>query len=214
MEDPEKAAGLIVELVRNRLPGFYHTAPQGIQVLTPMQRGAVGAANLNQLLQDAVNPAVTDARGNTTPELHRGGYGFRPGDKVMHIRNNYDKEVFNGDIGVIESLDAAEKTLSSRFDERSVAYEAGELDEIVLAYATTVHKAQGAEYPIVVMPVMMTHFTMLQRNLLYTGVTRAKKAFVLVGQKKAVAYCVRNVTVTRRNTLLAERLSGKIRQMI
>ena len=214
MEDPEKAAGLIVELVRNRLPGFYHTAPQGIQVLTPMQRGAVGAANLNQLLQDAVNPAVTDARGNTTPELHRGGYTFRPGDKVMQIRNNYDKEVFNGDIGVIESLDAAEKTLSIRFDDRSVAYEAGELDEIVLAYATTVHKAQGAEYPIVVMPVMMTHFTMLQRNLLYTGVTRAKKAFVLVGQKKAVAYCVRNVTVTRRNTLLAERLSGKIRQMI
>ncbi len=214
MEDPEKAAGLIVELVRNRLPGFYHTAPQGIQVLTPMQRGAVGAANLNQLLQDAVNPAVTDARGNTTPELHRGGYAFRPGDKVMQIRNNYDKEVFNGDIGVIESLDAAEKTLSIRFDDRSVAYEAGELDEIVLAYATTVHKAQGAEYPIVVMPVMMTHFTMLQRNLLYTGVTRAKKALVLVGQKKAVAYCVRNVTVTRRNTLLAERLSGKIRQMI
>lgn len=132
----------------------------------------------------------------------------------MQIRNNYDKEVFNGDIGVIESLDAAEKTLSIRFDDRSVAYEAGELDEIVLAYATTVHKAQGAEYPIVVMPVMMTHFTMLQRNLLYTGVTRAKKALVLVGQKKAVAYCVRNVTVTRRNTLLAERLSGKIRQMI
>ena len=210
VEDPEKAAPLIVDLVQNRLPKFYQVVPRAIQVLTPMQRGVVGAVNLNQLLQAAVNPAGADSRGSAAPELHRGGYTFRPGDKVMQIRNNYDKEIFNGDIGTIESIDPDDRTLIIQFDGRNVTYDAAELDEIVLAYATTVHKAQGAEYPIVVMPVMMTHFALLQRNLLYTGVTRAKKALVLVGQKKAVGYCVRNVTVDRRNTLLAERLSGKM----
>ncbi|MBQ8072232.1 MAG: ATP-dependent RecD-like DNA helicase [Clostridia bacterium] len=208
-EDPEKAATLIVDLVRNRLPRYYGTDPQAIQVLTPMQRGAVGAVNLNQLLQAAVNPAAPGSPGGAAPELRRGGYAFRPGDKVMQIRNNYEKEVFNGDIGTIQRMDTDERTLTILFDDRSVLYDAAELDEIVLAYATTVHKAQGAEYPIVVMPVMMTHFTMLQRNLLYTGVTRARKALVLVGEKKAVAYCVKNVTVDGRNTLLAERLAGK-----
>ena len=175
-----------------------------------MQRGVVGAANLNQILQAAINPSVTDSRGNVTPELHRGGYAFRPGDKVMQIKNNYDKEVFNGDIGTVQSIDPIDRTLTILFDDRCVEYDVTELDEVTLAYATTVHKAQGAEYPIVVMPVMMTHFAMLQRNLLYTGVTRAKKALVLVGQKKAVGYCVRNVTVDKRNTLLAERLSGAV----
>lgn len=208
-EDPEQAAQTIVSLVRDRLPKFFHTEPRAIQVLTPMQRGAVGAMNLNQLLQAAVNPPVPPPRDGEPAELRRGGYLFRPGDKVMQIKNNYDKEVFNGDIGVIDSLDPAERTLTIRFDDRSVAYDAMELDEVVLAYATTIHKAQGAEYPIVVMPVMMTHFMMLQRNLLYTGVTRAKKAIVLVGQKKAVGCCVRNMNVSRRNTLLAERLNGK-----
>ena len=211
LEEPEKAASLIVDLVCSRLPKFYGVSPQLIQVLTPMQRGAVGAANLNQALQAAVNPPVTDSKGNITPELHRGGYTFRPGDKVMQIRNNYDKEVFNGDIGTIQTIDPNEKTLTILFNDRGIAYDATELDEIVLAYATTVHKAQGAEYPIVVMPVMMTHFMMLQRNLLYTGVTRAKRALVLVGQKKAVGYCVRNATVDKRNTLLAERLCGKVK---
>ena len=210
MEDPEKAAPLIVDLVRNRLPKFYGVSPLQIQVLTPMQRGPVGAVNLNQALQAAINPSVTDSRGNTAPELRRGGYAFRPGDKVMQIRNNYDKEVFNGDIGTIQGIDAEDRSLTILFDDRGVGYDVTELDEIVLAYATTVHKAQGAEYPIVVMPVMMTHFTMLQRNLLYTGVTRAKKALVLVGQKKAVSYCVKNLTVDKRNTLLSERLSGKV----
>ena len=209
-EEPEKAAEIIVDLVKNRLPKYYHVLPQAIQVLTPMQRGVVGAANLNQLLQAAVNPPVRDYKGNPGPELHRGGYIFRAGDKVMQIKNNYDKEVFNGDIGMIEKIDPEDRTLAVRFDDRSIEYDATELDEMVLAYATTVHKAQGAEYPIVVMPVMMTHFMMLQRNLLYTGVTRAKKILVLVGQKKAVGYCVRNVTVDKRNTLLAERLKGMV----
>ena len=210
-EEPEKAVPLITALIRDRLPRFYHVRPQEIQLLTPMQRGVVGAANLNQVLQEALNPASPpDKFGNSTPELHRGGYTFRPGDKVMQIRNDYDKEVFNGDIGVVASINLEERSLSVAFDERAVDYDVSELDELVLAYATTVHKAQGAEYPIVVMPVMMTHFVMLQRNLLYTGVTRAKRGLVLVGQKKAVAYCVRNVTVDKRNTLLAERLKGTI----
>ena len=211
VEEPEEAVPLLVDLVRNRLPGYYGVDPQSIQVLTPMQRGFVGAANLNQALQAAVNPSAPDSHGNSAPELRRGGYTFRAGDKVMQIRNNYDKEVFNGDIGVIRAIDPDDRSLTVLFDDRSIEYDVTELDEIVLAYATTVHKAQGAEYPIVVMPVMMTHFKMLQRNLLYTGVTRAKKALVLIGQKKAIGYCVRNVTVDKRNTLLAERLSGKVR---
>ncbi len=204
-EDPGQAAQDIVSLVRDRLPKYYRVPPQAIQVLTPMQRGAVGAVSLNQLLQAALNPP----REGETPGLRRGGYCFRPGDKVMQIRNNYDKEVFNGDIGSVDSVDASGQTLVIRFDGRPVEYDTSELDEITLAYATTVHKAQGAEYPIVVMPVMMTHYMMLQRNLLYTGVTRARRAIVLVGQKKAVGCCVRNMTVRTRNTLLAERLSGK-----
>ena len=209
-EDPDQAAGIVVDLVRNRLPKYYGVAPQSIQVLTPMQRGAVGAANLNQLLQAAVNPPLPAKPGAPAAELHRSGYTYRAGDKVMQIRNNYDKEVFNGDIGVIQKIDMDDRSLVILFDDRPVEYDVTELDEIVLAYATTVHKAQGAEYPIVVMPVMMTHYNMLQRNLLYTGVTRAKKILVLVGQKKAVSCCVQRLSVDKRNTLLAERLSGKI----
>jgi exodeoxyribonuclease V alpha subunit len=125
----------------------------------------------------------------------------------MQIRNNYDKEVFNGDIGTIEQINPEDRTLSVRFDDRSVEYDATELDEMVLAYATTVHKAQGAEYPIVVMPVMMTHFVMLQRNLIYTGITRAKKAVVLVGNSQALGYAIRNDRVSQRNSLLAGRLT-------
>ena len=124
----------------------------------------------------------------------------------MQIRNNYDKEVFNGDIGVVEDVDLEERALSVNFDGRSVEYDVTELDELVLAYATTIHKSQGSEYPIVVMPVTMNHFVMLQRNLIYTGITRAKKILVIVGTKKALGYAVRNVTVSDRNTLLKERL--------
>ena len=204
VENPEEAARIIVHLVQTRLPGYFHVPPAVIQVLTPMQRGVIGATNLNQALQAALNPATGG------PELHRGGYAFRTGDKVMQIRNDYDKEVFNGDIGTVEQIDLEERTLRIRFDDRLVSYDVSELDEVVLAYATTIHKAQGAEYPIVVMPIMMSHYMMLQRNLLYTGVTRAKRALMLVGTKKAIGYCVRNLTVDQRNTLLAERLEGKV----
>ncbi len=198
-EQPEQAAQLIVDLVCRRLPQYYHVDYSAIQVLTPMQRGVVGAVNLNQLLQAALQPSPGAC-------LTRGGIRYISGDRVMQIRNNYDKEVFNGDIGTVISVDLEERTLQVRFDERMVAYDISELDEVTLAYATTVHKAQGAEYPIVVMPVLMSHFTMLQRNLLYTGVTRAKRVMVLVGTRKALAYCVRNLTIDKRNTRLAERL--------
>ena len=193
-----EAAKKIVDLVKTRLSRYYRTPPREIQVLTPMQRGAVGAVSLNQVLQDAINP------GNAG--LRRGGYLFKPQDKVMQIRNNYDKEVFNGDIGVIESVNLEEGSLVADFDGRTVTYEISELDELVLAYAATIHKSQGSEYPIVVMPVLMNHYIMLQRNLIYTGVTRAKKILVMVGTKKALAYAVHNFTVHRRNTLLKERL--------
>lgn len=136
----------------------------------------------------------------------RGGIQYRLHDKVMQIRNDYDKEVFNGDIGRITKIDMEERELTVDFDGRAVVYDVTELDELVLAYAVTIHKAQGSEYPIVVMPFTMSHFVMLQRNLLYTGVTRAKKILVLIGEKKAVYYAIKNQTTGERNTKLAQRL--------
>lgn len=200
-EEPEDAAAEIVRLVKEKLPRYYHVDSASVQVLTPMQKGVVGATNLNLALQEALNP---EGEG-----LRRSGFVFRAKDKVMQIKNNYDKEVFNGDIGMVETVDMTNRTLTVNFDNRRIVYDATELDELVHAYATTIHKAQGSEYPIVVMPVLMTHFVMLQRNLIYTGITRAKKILVMVGMKKALAYAVRNVTVTARNTMLKERLSGE-----
>lgn len=159
----------------------------------------VGAANLNLLLQQALNPSG--------PSLGRGGYTYRQGDRVMQLRNNYAKEVFNGDQGYIREVDTEDRMLTVDFDGKKVEYDVTELDELTLAYATTIHKAQGSEYPIVVMPVLMTHFVMLQRNLIYTGITRAKKICVLLGAAKALAYAVRNVSVLKRNTRLKERLN-------
>ena len=190
---------LVVKYCTENLPRYYHVdALQDIQVLTPMQRGVCGAANLNQVLQEAMNPGSI--------LLRRGGMQYRLHDKVMQIRNDYDKEVFNGDIGVINHVDMEERELTVNFDGREVVYDVSELEELTLAYATTIHKSQGSEYPIVVMPFTMSHYVMLQRNLLYTGVTRAKKILVLIGEKKAVWYAVKNETTADRNTKLAERL--------
>ena len=198
-EEPEKVAETIVSLVRDRLPKAYRQPTANIQVLTPMQRGVVGAANLNMVLQQALN--------HNTAALVRGGYTFKEGDRVMQLRNNYDKDVYNGDLGYVRSVDMEERTLAVDFDGQTVEYEASELDELTLAYATTIHKSQGSEYPIVVMPVLMTHYVMLQRNLIYTGITRAKKICVLVGQTKAIAYAIHNMKVLKRNTRLKERLA-------
>ena len=212
-EDAEAVVTQIVDLVKNKLPSYYHVDSKQIQVLTPMQRGAAGATNLNLSLQEALNPTEQQifmrGRGAVMmpkDTLHRSGFAFRAEDKVMQIKNNYDKEVFNGDIGIIESVDAENRILKINFDNRMVEYDVSELDEIVHAYATTIHKSQGSEYPIVVMPILMNHYVMLQRNLIYTGITRAKKILVMVGTKKALNFAIRNVTVTKRNTLLKERL--------
>ena len=197
-EDPELAANEIVNIVKNRIPKAYHFNTNEIQVLAPMQRSVVGATNLNIILQEAINP-IGDS-------LSRGGFKYRKGDKVMQIRNNYDKEVFNGDIGHVKEVNLEERSLTVIFEGREVEYEDSELDELTLAYATTIHKSQGSEYPVVVIPLLMTHYVMLQRNLIYTGITRAKKICIIVGSTKALAYSVHNMVVQKRNTKLKERL--------
>ena len=198
-EDPSLAAAEIVNIVKNRIPKAYYISTNDIQVLTPMQRSVVGAANLNVILQEAINPEGES--------LSRGGFKYRQGDRVMQIRNNYDKDVFNGDVGYIESVNMDDRSLTVCFEDRHVEYEDSELDELTLAYATTIHKSQGSEYPVVVIPLLMTHFVMLQRNLVYTGITRAKKICIIVGTTKALAYSIHNMVVQKRNTRLKERLS-------
>jgi exodeoxyribonuclease V alpha subunit len=199
-EDPETAVSLIIELVKTRIPRRFGLDPiRDIQVLCPMNRGGVGARSLNIELQAALNPAGER-------KVERFGWTFASGDKVMQVENDYDKEVYNGDIGYVKDVDPDEGELTASFDGRSVAYGFGELDTLVPAYAATIHKSQGSEYPAVVIPIMTQHYTMLQRNLLYTGVTRGKRLVVLVGQKKAVAIAVRSVSGRRRWSKLCERL--------
>jgi exodeoxyribonuclease V alpha subunit len=198
-DDPRIAQDRIVELVTTRIPrAFGVDAMQDIQVLAPMHRGEVGCTALNRALQAAL---VGDNFG-----VERGQTWWREGDKVMQTRNSYERGVFNGDIGRIASIDTAKKSLFVQFDEKLVTYEFSELDELQHAYAVTVHKSQGSEYPVVVMPVMTQHFVMLQRNLLYTAVTRARKLVVLVGSARAVQIAVRNATAGSRYSGLSERL--------
>lgn len=202
-EDPEDAAGMIVHLVRDHIPRrFGLNAFDDIQVLTPMHKGSAGSANLNAMLQNALNPQNT--------QVQRGERQYRIGDKVMQIRNNYDKDVFNGDIGRIIHIEFEDKDITVRFDDRNVIYGFEELDELVPAYAISVHKAQGSEYPAVVIPILTQHYVMLQRNLLYTGVTRGKRLVVLVGSAKAVHMAVANNKMRQRHTWLAHRLSSEI----
>ncbi|MCY4430021.1 MAG: ATP-dependent RecD-like DNA helicase [Rhodospirillales bacterium] len=201
-EDPETAAARIVDLVKTHIPRRFGLHPvRDIQVLCPMTRGGVGSRSLNIELQAALNPAGER-------RVERFGWTFAPGDKVMQIENDYDKDVYNGDIGYVEDVDPEAGELSAGFDGRTVTYGFGELDALVPAYAATVHKSQGSEYPAVVIPVLTQHYAMLQRNLLYTGVTRGKRLVVLVGQKKAVAIAVRNVSGRRRWSKLDEWLSA------
>jgi exodeoxyribonuclease V alpha subunit len=197
-DDPETAVGRILELVKARIPKRFGLDPiRDIQVLCPMNRGGVGARSLNIELQAALNPAGDR-------KVERFGWTFAPGDKVMQIENDYDKEVYNGDIGYIDDVDNNAGEIIASFDGRSVTYGFGELDMLVPAYAATIHKSQGSEYPAVIIPVLTQHYAMLQRNLLYTGVTRGKRLVILVGQKKAVAIAVRNVSGRRRWSKLAE----------
>ncbi|HIJ61531.1 MAG TPA: ATP-dependent RecD-like DNA helicase [Rhodospirillaceae bacterium] len=203
---PETAAAKIVEMVKTRIParfGFDHV--RDIQVLCPMNRGAAGARALNADLQKALNPPLSGQI-----EVERFGFTYRVGDKVMQIENDYDKDCFNGDIGFITAIDGDANEIVIDFDGRAVVYMFGELDEVVLAYATTIHKSQGSEYPAVVIPVMTQHYAMLARNLLYTGVTRGKRLVILVGQKKAVAIAVKGSGDRRRWSKLRQRLAQTV----
>jgi exodeoxyribonuclease V alpha subunit len=198
-EEPEKAVSLVIDLTGKAIPDrFGFDRFNDIQVLSPMQRGLLGCRNLNTALQESLNPEGAS--------VQRYGWTFRIGDKVMQTVNDYEKDVFNGDIGRIESIDTVDQEVVIRFEGRKVTYEFNELDELILSYAVTVHKSQGAEYPAVVIPIHTQHYALLQRNLLYTAITRGRKLVVLVGTQKAVAIAVKRMDSRRRVTLLTERL--------
>ena len=201
-DEPEVAVERIVELVKTRIPRRFGLDPiRDIQVLCPMARGGAGSRALNVTLQAALN-------GEAAPRVERFGWTYAPGDKVMQIENDYDREVYNGDIGFVARIDTEAGEIAIRFDGREVVYSPDELDVLVPAYAATIHKSQGSEYPAVVIPVLTQHYVMLQRNLLYTGITRGRRLVVLVGSRRAVAIAVRNVAGRRRWSKLREWLSG------
>ena len=200
-EKPEDVLATILDLVTNRIPSRFKINPiDGIQVLTPMHRGVIGAENLNKVLQEALNKSQV--------ELPRGGRIYKLGDKVMQIKNDYDREVFNGDIGRITRIDPEEQEVTVEFDGRQVEYDFSDLNELLLAYAVSVHKSQGSEYPVVVIPVHISHYMLLQRNLLYTGVTRARKLVIIVGTKKALSIGIRNNKIQKRFTGLCQKLKA------
>ena len=202
-DTPEDIHEKLLEVVINRLPKRYGYDPiRDIQILTPMNRGGLGSRSLNIALQARLN-------GHSEPKLERFGSTYAPGDKVIQMTNNYDKDVFNGDIGLIESIDLEEGEVKIKFDYHIKTYAIHELDEINLAYAISIHKAQGSEFPVVVMPLATQHFALLARNLLYTGITRGQSRVVLIGQKKAIGMAVHNDKEAHRLTKFAERLAQK-----
>jgi exodeoxyribonuclease V alpha subunit len=204
-DGPEEITRTLVEMVKTRIPRKLGCDPvRDVQVLCPMNRGSLGVRELNVRLQAELNPAKP-----AEPAVDRFGWQFRIRDKVMQTRNNYDKEVFNGDIGQITGIDLFEREVKIRFENREVLYDFGELDEVTLAYAITVHKSQGSEFPVVVMPLAMQQYLLLQRNLLYTGVTRGRKLVVLIGQKQALATAIRNNRTRQRFSGLLTRLRAE-----
>ncbi|MDD6029884.1 MAG: ATP-dependent RecD-like DNA helicase [Kiritimatiellae bacterium] len=199
-EDPQKALAYALDFMTTRIPRHFRMEPlQDVQVLTPMRRNLLGAENLNAVIQQQLN--------GSGPSIARGGTLFRGGDRVMQLRNNYDKDVFNGDVGFVQSVDTGERSLVVLFDGRPVEYRAGDLDELTLAYATTIHKSQGSEYPAVIVLLHRQHYMMLQRNLLYTAITRGKKLVLVIGAAWAVKQAIETNTVRERRTSLAERLA-------
>ncbi|HNU52626.1 MAG TPA: ATP-dependent RecD-like DNA helicase [Verrucomicrobiota bacterium] len=204
-QDPESIAATLIEVVRRRIPARFGLDPlQDVQVLCPMNRNSLGTHELNRQLQQALNPPRSDR-----PAIEKFGVRYQCGDKVMQIQNDYDKDVFNGDIGQVTRLDPVERELAVRFDQREVVYDFGELDELVLAYAITIHKSQGSEFPAVVIPLATQQYVLLQRNLVYTGVTRGKRLVVLIGQKRALAMAIRNNRTEHRFSGLLERLARR-----
>lgn len=210
-EPQHKVLG-IQELITDVIPRLGFDAARDVQVLCPMTRGEVGTRNLNRVLQELINPPST-----TKAEILSGGVTLRVGDgrvanrlrhRVIQKVNDYNREVFNGDLGVITAIDKEEQEVEVQFSERLVSYDYADLNEITLAFATTVHKAQGSEYPVVILPMFMSHYLMLSRNLLYTGLTRAKQLAILVGSPKAIGLAVRQVKDTHRYTMLARRLQN------
>jgi len=199
-EEADTAQTTILELVKTRIPKRLG-GDQDIQVLCPMNRGTLGTRHLNSVLQEALNPRRADE-----PLVETFGSQFRLRDKVIQTRNNYDKDVFNGDIGRIAAINPEEREVTIHYDGREVLYDFGELDEIAHAFAITIHKSQGSEFPVVIIPVAMQHFLLLQRNLIYTGLTRGKRFVVIVGQKKALSLAVRNGQSTQRHSALLKRL--------
>jgi len=196
--DPEDCKQKLLDVVQNRIPKKFGFHPvHDIQVLCPMNRGGVGARSLNIDFQQALNSS-------SEPKVERFGFTYSIGDKVMQMANNYDKDVYNGDIGFIRHIDPDAQELTITFDERNVTYDFGELDEVFLAYATTIHKSQGSEYPVIIIPLMIQHFPMLKRNLLYTGITRGKKLVVIIGEKKALAIAVKDRQTRKRYTKLRD----------
>ncbi len=225
-EDPEEITELICSLISDRLPSHYNYHPiDDIQLLCPMRRGVLGTENLNKRLQEVLNTPYTTPTTHPFIKKHIGpgtysqtpspgnqtitAGGFRVGDKVMQIRNNYDYDVFNGDIGRVVAIEQLDKKVHIQYPDKQVTYDTADLGELVLAYATTIHKAQGSEYPAVVIPLHTQHYIMLQRNLLYTGITRAKERVVIVGTKQALGICIRNNQVMKRNSYLAQRLNSR-----
>jgi exodeoxyribonuclease V alpha subunit len=201
--EPEKAADWVEDLVTSRIPEKFNLRPlEDIQVMAPMYRGPAGVTALNARLQAALNPPEA-----LKPERALYGQTFRPGDKVMQVRNDYEKKVFNGDIGFVSEISQIDHTLTVEFEGRGVEYAFGEADQLALAYAISVHKSQGSEFPAVVLPLLTQHYMMLQRNLLYTAITRAEKLCVLVSNQKAIAIAVKNNKVAERYSALAVRLS-------
>ena len=193
---------IIIDLAARRIPQWGRFDPiNDIQVLTPMHRGVVGATHLNTCLQQALNPNHNG--------ILRGKQRLNVNDKVMQIRNNYDKQVYNGDMGRVVHIDREIQRVSIDFDTQRVEYDYSELDEITLAYAISVHKAQGSEYPVVIMPILIQHYMLLQRNLIYTAVTRGKQLVVMVGTRKALAVGIKNNKTKERYTLLKQRISRK-----
>ena len=203
--EPEQIADTLVDMVKTRIPAKFRFDPiRDIQVLCPMNRGSLGIRELNVRLQTELNPARADET-----VVEKFGWTFRVRDKVIQTQNNYDKDVFNGDIGQIVKIDPVEREVTIRFDQREVAYDFGELDEVSLAYAITIHKSQGSEFPVIVVPLAMQQYRLLQRNLVYTGITRGKKLVVLIGQRKALAMAVRNNRTENRFSGLLARLGAE-----